>query len=132
MIMIDMEMPKNCMKCPFENYNFMLGTNSACRITGKRTTGIREAIREEHCPLNEITEAEKDPLKVGDVIFNDGDFGIVTWIDDNNIIVMWDNGSSGDYNFDEVERTPWHLDEVENILERLKELEERRNDFVKA
>ena len=122
MIMIDMEMPKNCMKCPFENYNFMLGTNSACRITGKRTTGIREAIREEHCPLNEVTEAEKDPLKVGDVIFQDGDFGIVTWIDDNNIIVMWDDGSSGYHDSGDVEKTGKHFDEIERIMEKLKEM----------
>ena len=125
MIGIDMKMPENCSKCKFENIN-MMGTAYACRITGKRTTGVREAIREEHCPLREIKdediEADADQLEVGDEVINDGDYGVVTWIDDD-VQVMWSDGSSGYWRKEDLVRTGRYYLEILAVLEKLKEAE---------
>lgn len=125
MIQIDMKMPENCSKCKLENIN-MMGTAYACRITGKRTTGVREAIREEHCPLREIkdedNEADPDKLEVGDEVINDGDYGVVTWIDDE-IMVMWGDGSSGYWEKENLVKTGRHYDEISAVLKKLKEAE---------
>ena len=123
MIEIDMKMPENCSKCKLENIN-MMGTAYACRITGKRTTGVREAIREEHCPLREIkakdNEADPDKFEVGDEVIDNGDYGVVTWIGDD-IIVMWNDGSSGYYGPADVKKTGRHYDEISAVLGKLKE-----------
>ena len=123
MIGIDMKMPENCSKCKFENIN-MMGTAYACRITGKRTTGVREAVRQKDCPLVEIqdTKADPDKLEVGDEVIDNGDYGVVTWIG-GNIMVMWDDGSSGYYGPADVKKTGRRHDEIPAVLKKLKEAE---------
>ena len=125
MIGIDMKMPENCSECKIESFN-MMGTAYACRITGKRTTGVREAIREEHCPLREIKdediEADADQLEVGDEVINDGNYGVVTWIYDD-VMVMWKDGSSGHWEKEDLEKTGRHYDEISAVLKKLKEAE---------
>lgn len=125
MIGIDMKMPENCSKCKFENFN-MMGAAYACRFTAKRTTGVREAIREEHCPLREIKDddikADADQLEVGDEVINGGDYGVVTWIG-NDVMVMWNDGSSGHWDPDDVKKTGRHYDEISAVLKKLEEAE---------
>lgn len=121
MIGIEMKMPENCSKCKIEKFAM---NGYTCQITEKRTTGVREAIREKHCPLREIkdedNEADADQLEVGDEILLNDKFGVVTWIG-GAIIVMWPDGSSGYWNPNDAKKTGRHYDEISAVLEKLKE-----------
>lgn len=123
MIGIDMKMPENCSKCKLEATNIM-GTEHICKITEKRTTGVREAIREKNCPLVDIQDAkaDHDKLEVGDEITCDGDYGVVTWIE-HEIMVMRYDGSTGFYGQDDVKKTGRSHDEISAVLKKLKEAE---------
>jgi hypothetical protein len=66
-------------------------------------------------------EAKKDEIKVGDIVrYNEKD-GIVTFIKENQMYVMWEDGSAGDFIDAEkwFKKTGRHYD-IDSILEQLK------------
>lgn len=65
---------------------------------------------------------ESKTIKVGDVVYADDEpdsFGVVTWKHGNGVYVMWDDGSCGDENIEELCKTGRHLD-IENLLEQIR------------
>lgn len=71
----------------------------------------------------EAWRAERDEIRVGDeveeIALNMR--GIVTWIGDASCSVMWDDGRPSTEFQKELRRTGRHFDEVEELLEKIKE-----------
>lgn len=73
----------------------------------------------------EILEAyeKSKSIQVGDVIYADDEpdsFGVVTWINEKLVYVMWDDGSCGDEtNIDELHKTGRTVD-IQHLLEQIR------------
>lgn len=73
----------------------------------------------------EILEAyeKSKQIQVGDVVYADDEpdsFGVVTWINEKLVYVMWDDGSCGDEtNIEELHKTGRHID-ISNLLEQIR------------
>ena len=66
---------------------------------------------------------ESKAIKVGDVVYADDEpdsFGVVTWKYNNEVYVMWDDGSCGDEtNIEELHKTGRTVD-IEHLLEQIR------------
>lgn len=71
--------------------------------------------------LAKIEAYEKEmEIKVGDVVLDDGDKGIVTRSTHNCVYILWFDGSSGTYEPSELKKTDLHID-IESLLRQIGE-----------
>lgn len=74
--------------------------------------------------LAKIEAYEKSQqIQVGDVVYADDEpdsFGVVTWVNEGMIYVMWDDGSSGmESDISDYHKTGRHID-IQHILEQIR------------
>jgi hypothetical protein len=65
---------------------------------------------------------ETQEIKVGDVVYADDEpdtYGVVTWVKDNFIYVMWNDGSCGSERKNEFCKTSKHID-IESLLGQIR------------
>ena len=67
----------------------------------------------------EAYEKEKE-IKVGDVVLDDGDKGIVTRSGNNYVYILWFDGSCGNYEPSKLKKTDLHID-IEGLLRQIGE-----------
>lgn len=104
-------------KMSFAERNMILGTNDSCNGFIK----IFENFTPQEAKAK-LDEWERKQIRVGDVVYADDEpnsFGVVTWVNEKFVYIMWDDGSCGsDTEFSEIHKTGKHID-IQSVLEQI-------------